>query len=203
MDKTEPPRSSRRGVLCLVDGELSNYEYDIRVLQESTSAMRKRRRRKESAMALKLEQQQRSIAYNPSHSEWTLFFFGSSSNLNCLRFRPLLAEFCQNHPDKVQCICVPNGIDEDLLPLGTGFYHLPWDHSNRSALLHLLAVTRIPTLVVVSNHDGRRITDRGIAAIESSSASNPTAAAPIFERWRQQGKGYGQQSLSLESCIVS
>ena len=202
MDQIEPSGRSRRGVLCLVDGELVNYEYDTRVLQESTAAMRTRRRRTKTAMAQQLQpQQHRSILYNPSHSEWTLFFFGSSSNLNCLRFRPLLAEFCQNHPDKVQCICVPNGNDEDLLPLGTGFYLLPWDHSNRSALLHLLAVTRIPTLVVVSNHDGRRITDSGIAAIESS--QHTTAPAHIFERWRQQGKGYGQQSLFLESCIIS
>ena len=190
---SELPRCSRRGVLSLVDGELLNYAYDTRVLQESTAAMRKRRRRSESAMAHH-HQQQRSSSYNPSHSEWTLFFFGSSSNLNCLRFRPLLAEFCQNHPDKVQCICVPNGNDdEDLLPLGTGFYLLPWDHSNRIALLHLLAVTQIPTLVVVSNSDGRRITDRGMAAIESQ-----TAPARIFGQWRQ-GKG----PSVLASCIVT
>jgi hypothetical protein len=116
--------------------------------------MRKRRRRTKTAMAQQLQpQQHRSIHYNPSHSEWTLFFFGSSSNLKLFTISSSFAEFCQNHPDKVQCIGVPNGNDEDLLPLGTGFYLLPWDHSNRSALLHLLAVTRIPTLVVVSNHD--------------------------------------------------
>ncbi|KAI2505977.1 hypothetical protein MHU86_8477 [Fragilaria crotonensis] len=216
------PTPSRRGILSLIDGSLMHYDFNPALLEQSTAIMRKIRRRRrhrhhnndvESKPSTTTSQQCSPAYFNPSHSEWTLVFFGSSTNLYSLQFRPLLAEFCQNHPDEVQCICVPNDADvedehnnttDDLLLLGTGFYKLPWDHPNRSALLRLLAVTQIPTLVVVSNADGRRVTDRGVAAIELSSrtSNNTTAttnATVLFERWRRQSSGDSWMS----SCTIS
>ena len=186
---TEMSIPRRRGILALIDGELQSYEYDAQLLEKSTAAMRRKRKRFEQQTTI--SRTTRQEYYNPSRSEWTLFFFGSSNNLNCLRFRPILVDFCQNHPDKVQCICVPND-EEELLVQGTGFYCLPWGHTNRSALLTLLAVTQVPTLVVVSNHDGRRITDRGMSAIESN-----TTPSLLFERWR---KG---ESWTSSICMIS
>lgn len=205
--------STCRGILSVVDGSLLRYKYDATLLEQSSAAMRKHRRRRrrnhdvESSMSSTTSHQYAAADFNPSNSEWTLFFFGSSSNLYSLRFRPLLAEFCQNHQHEVQCICVPNDADDkddnnniadDLLLLGTGFYKLPWDHPNRSALVHLLGVTQIPTLVVLSNHDGRRITDRGMAAIEKSWNNNSDVTA-LFERWRHHNRGDSWMS----TCAIS
>ena len=214
------PKPSRRGILSLIDGSLMHYNYDAALLEQSTANMRKIRRRRrrrhchdvESSLSTTASQPCSAAEFNPSHSEWTLLFFGSSTNLYSLQFRPLLAEFCQNHPDEVQCICVPNDADiedennnttDDLLLLGTGFYKLSWDHPNRSALLRLLAVTQIPTLVVLSNTDGRRVTDRGVAAIEASSnktttASSSASATTLFERWRRHSSGDSWMS----SCTI-
>lgn len=213
------PTPSRRGILSLIDGSLMHYDFDTALLEQSTANMRKIRRRRrrrhqddvESSLSTTTSQQCSAAEFNPSHSEWTLFFFGSSTNLYSLHFRPLLAEFCQNHPDEVQCICVPNDADaedeynnttDDLLLLGTGFFKLPWDHPNRSALLRLLAVTQVPTLVVVSNSDGRRVTDRGLAAVEScttNTSNNTSSATALFERWRRQSSGDSWMS----SCPIS
>jgi hypothetical protein len=48
----------------------------------------------------------------------------------------------------------------------SGFFHIPFHHNIRQALLHLLGVTRVPTIVVVNNNDGRIVTRYGWEAIE-------------------------------------
>jgi hypothetical protein len=48
----------------------------------------------------------------------------------------------------------------------SGFFHIPFHHNKRQALLHLLGVTRVPTIVVVNNNDGRIVTRYGWEAIE-------------------------------------
>jgi hypothetical protein len=49
--------------------------------------------------------------------------------------------------------------------LDSGFYHLPFHHPQRAALLQLLGATRVPSVVVVGNADGRIVTRHGWEAI--------------------------------------
>ena len=48
----------------------------------------------------------------------------------------------------------------------TGFYELPFDHASRLTLLHLMNATRVPSIIVVRNNNGRIITHLGWEAIE-------------------------------------
>ena len=48
----------------------------------------------------------------------------------------------------------------------TGFYHLPFLHPKRQALLHLLGANRVPSIIVVDNRFGTIITRYGWEAIE-------------------------------------
>lgn len=48
----------------------------------------------------------------------------------------------------------------------SGFFHIPFHHDKRQALLRLLGVTRVPTIVVVNNVDGRIVTRYGWEAID-------------------------------------
>jgi hypothetical protein len=192
----------RRGVLTLVSGELQRYDHDPELVLQSTTAMRNKRKRRHATPpeTVATTSRRQVEEYNPLHSEWTLFFVGASDNLNAIRFRPTLVDFCNSHLDKVQCICVPNMDDDALLLYGTGFYSLPFAHSNRSALLQLLGVTQVPCVVVVSNKDGRRITDQGMAAIESNGDEN---AALLFERWRKRESGLSMVQWTTNSCSIS
>lgn len=60
----------------------------------------------------------------------------------------------------------------------TGFYHLPFLHKSRLPLLHLLAVTRVPSIIVVSNATGRVVTRYGWEAIEREGGPGG-----LLERW--------------------
>lgn len=180
----------RRGILKLVTEEIPLHDHDENSLEESSVAMRKHRvARSASTVMDPLIREE----YDPSRSEFTLFFVGASTNLNSIRFRPKLVKFCQSNQEEVQCICVPEA--DDVLLRGTGFYSLPWLHPNRSALLMLLGVTQIPTVVVVSNKDGRRITDQGLGAIEKNDP------AELLERWRR--KESGLTMLQWAGCTIS
>ena len=57
------------------------------------------------------------------------------------------------------CCCCP-------MLINSGFFHIPFHNNKRQALLHLLGVTRVPTIVVVNNNDGRIVTRYGWEAIE-------------------------------------
>lgn len=179
----------RRGVLTLVTEAIPLHDHNEISLEESSVAMRKHRIARSSSVMDPLIREE----YDPSKSEFTLFFVGASTNLNSIRFRPKLVQFCQSNQEEVQCICVPEA--DDILLQGTGFYNLPWLHPNRSALLMLLGVTQIPTVVVVNNQDGRRITDQGLAAIEKN---DPTE---LLERWRR--KESGLTTLQWAGCTIS
>jgi hypothetical protein len=48
----------------------------------------------------------------------------------------------------------------------SGFFHITFHHDKRQALLHLLGVTRVPTIVVVNNVDGWIVTRYGWEAID-------------------------------------
>ena len=60
----------------------------------------------------------------------------------------------------------------------TGFYHLPFLHKSRLPLLHLLGVTRVPSIIVVSNATGRVVTRYGWEAIEREGGPGG-----LLERW--------------------
>jgi len=57
----------------------------------------------------------------------------------------------------------------------TGFYHLPFLHSKRLPLLHLLGANRVPCVIVVSNTNGRIVTRLGWEAIEREMS--------VLEQW--------------------
>eukprot|EP00804_Cyclotella_cryptica_P026900 CCRYP_019605-RA/>CCRYP_019605-RA protein AED:0.00 eAED:0.00 QI:218/1/1/1/0/0/2/187/249 len=72
-------------------------------------------------------------------------------------------------------ICIPNHPTEvDALGSGrkpsslshSGFYELPFYHSSRFTLIRLLNVTRVPSIIVVANRDGKIVTHYGWEAIE-------------------------------------
>jgi hypothetical protein len=182
----------RRGILSLVSGDLLCNEYDRKALVESAAAMRRRR-----SCGLSYRSEKSTETYNPARSEWTLFFVASSTNLYSIQFRTILVDFCQENIDKVQCICIPNEEqDDELLLCGTGFYCLPWSHENRGALIHLLGISQVPMVVVVSNKQGRRITDQGIAVIEAKTPQ-------VFEKWRKGESGLGVLQWASSTCGVS
>lgn len=182
----------RRGILSLVSGDLLRHEYDRKALVESAAAMRRRR-----SSGLSYGSQKSTEKYNPARSEWTLFFVASSTNLYSIQFRTTLVDFCQENIDKVQCICIPNEEqDDELLLCGTGFYCLPWSHENRSALIHLLGISQVPMVVVVTNKHGRRITDQGIAVIEARTPQ-------VFEKWRKGESGLSVLQWASSTCAVS
>jgi len=87
---------------------------------------------------------------------------------------------------------------------GTGFYHLPFLHKSRLPLLHLLGVTRVPSVIVVSNATGRIVTRYGWEAIEREGGPGG-----LLERWIDSSfvaskKGDGNDnSACFESNIVN
>jgi hypothetical protein len=153
-----------------------------------------------------------TIVYDPELTEWSLLFVASSKNLNTLRFRPILVKFCNENSTKVQCICISNdntytcNDDDNYLKnsdrgshrrsnllCGTGFFELTWDHPNRDIILHLMGVTKVPTVVVISNHNGIRRTDRGMEDIELGIDIDD-----LLERWRNPSSFW-----NMSNCLVS
>ena len=173
--------SRRRGVLSFVTGKLWQYPYDKEAFPKSERALRKKRKRPQEPPNIIAEE----MEYNLSESEWTLFFIGEITNLNSIRFRSILVDFCQSHRDKVQCILIAN--IEERLACATGFSVLPWDHPNRSSLLSVLGITQVPMVIVVSNSDGRRITEHGMAVIENY--SNETIIMLMLLSYLKVGEG--------------
>jgi hypothetical protein len=210
------------GILSLIISDASTllyYPYNKQDLENSTSILRKSKRPrfgkdqdKLSSNPLDVESMISAgtdpISYDPDLTEWSLLFVASSKNLNSIRFRPILVKFCNENATTVQCICVTNDEcnidDEDAISIkcrpkrrskllcGTGFFELTWDHPHRDAILHLLGVTKVPTVVVVSNRDGRRCTDRGMEDIESSISIDD-----LLDRWRNPSS-----SWDISNCQV-
>jgi len=82
----------------------------------------------------------------------------------------------------------------------TGFYHLPFLHPKRLALLHLLGATRVPCVIVVSNDNGRIVTRYGWEAIEREISS---LEQWIERDWIKNKKGDGDEDGSAykdEGC---
>lgn len=197
--------SRRRGVLGFVTGKLWQYTYDKDAFQESERALRKKRKRSQGQSHKHAEE----IEYNPSESEWTLFFIGETTNINSIRFRSILVDFCQSHRDKVQCILIANNSskeEEQRLACATGFSVMPWDHPNRSSLLSVLGITQVPMVIVVSNSNGRRITEYGMTVIENYSNGNNHSlsnASILFEHWRKNESGLSYaQWLYEKGCNI-
>ena len=185
-------RSIRRpGILALLNEALPMIPYDPEILAESTRHMRKHKR---PTLSQPVYQN-----YDPTKSTFTLVFIGDSKNLNAIRFRPQLVDFCQRYSEDVQGICVLNRDGEESFCDGTGFAYITFDHPNRNALLALLAVQCIPSVVVIENQTGRRITDLGMQAIEMNS-NNPKL---VLARWRNRESGLDSVQWSKLSCSVS
>jgi hypothetical protein len=180
----------RRGLLALLNEPLAYYPYNPELLQQTTHAMRRRGRFKPTVSF--------TVEGIPSDSEWTLFFLADAKHLNSLRFRPILTDFIQQSHSECTCICIPNHEDnQDLLCGGTGFSCLSWSHPNRAALLQLLSVSEVPSVIVIENATGRRLTDKGMIAIESNDAQE------LLKRWRRQETGQTWTQTIQSGCCIS
>lgn len=210
--------TSRRGILSLINTPLHYFPFDEEALLDANNPSnlkprRRRRRKKEAAEAVSnlAERGQNSPfhqgmsdpsvtgekEYDPATSEFTLFYFAESGCLNSIRFTPKLARFVRDRSEACQCVCVPNdAINEQAESVcrGTGFYCLPFYHANRAAIIRLLSVSMVPTVVVVNNSTGSRITDHGMQAIDMNRDG-------AVEAWRSGGSGVAL--LGMAGCVLS
>ena len=138
--------------------------------------------------------------------EFTLFFFADSTNRQSLLAIPIVSKWFHYSLHKKgitihkdgddgisygcsgnKIICVPNhpstsSATEESSPMlhHTGFYQLPFHHSTRLPLLHMLGATRVPSLIVVRNDTGRIVTRYGWEAVEREGG-----AGCLLENWLQ------------------
>lgn len=192
-DETAKSRKSRPGVLGLFNSTLPKYAYDRTVLQETTHWLRRRPKKRPNPSKFTLKE------LDTSQSEWTLLFLADAYNPNSVRFRPTLVDFLQMHAkEECQCVCITNHPEEEFVCHGTGFYCLPWQHPNRAGIFQLCGVSQVPSIIVVNNKTGRRVTDLGMLAIEY----NGTRPKELFERWRRGESGLTTvQSISSTCCV--
>ena len=183
----------RKGVLVLLKHPLPSREYDPEILAESNRLLRRSKQKNTPPLSPPIWQD-----YDPSKSTFTLFFLGDSCNLNAVRFRPKLVRFSQAHTEAVQIICVLNRDGSDSFCNGTGFAFIPLDYPNRTTLLALLAVTCVPSVVVIENKTGRRITDLGMQAIDTNDDSKI-----ILERWSKRQSGLDIIQWTMTNCHIS
>lgn len=89
----------------------------------------------------------------------------------------------------------------------SGFYHLPFAHPRRSSLIHLLGATRVPSIVVVGNVDGRIVTRHGWEAIsrELNGLDDWIVSDSVESKKCDDGEGDegGLSGRRYESDIVS
>mmetsp|Transcript_20505 Transcript_20505/g.31600 ORF Transcript_20505/g.31600 Transcript_20505/m.31600 type:complete len:240 (+) Transcript_20505:76-795(+) len=156
--------------------------------------------------------------YIPRYSEFTLFFFADASNINSIRLRNVVANFvndcnsqksiCSSSNNKdngqpattscMECICVPNSSYQiELFFKGTGFWCLPLNHKNRSAIIQLLSVSQVPTIIVVNNSTGRCVTKYGLEAIESHHEES-SSQEELVQEWRK-----GLSGLSMIQTVTA
>ena len=183
----------RKGVLVLLKDPLPTMEYNPEILAESNRLLRHSRQKNTSPLSPPILQD-----FDPSKSTFTLFFLGDSCNLNAVRFRPKLVSFCQAHSEAVQTICVLNRDGGDSFCDGTGFAYIPLDHPNRMTILALLVVSCVPSVVVIENKTGRRITDLGMQAIDMNEN-----AKVVLERWSRRQSGLDSMQWTMTSCHIS
>jgi hypothetical protein len=109
---------------------------------------------------------------------FTLFFFVDCTNRQSLLAISVVSKWFQyalNKKDTAQnqsgniVICIPNhpkSAQNESILLHSGFYELPFHHPKRLVLLHLLNASRVPSILVVENSNGKILTQFGWEAIE-------------------------------------
>jgi hypothetical protein len=96
-----------------------------------------------------------------------------SNRVICVPNHPSPNEVFPDADPTIRAACVDHAAaaanDRGRIPcpmlLYSGFYHLPFHHPQRTALLRLLGATRVPSVVVVGNVDGGIVTRHGWEAI--------------------------------------
>mmetsp|Transcript_42 Transcript_42/g.112 ORF Transcript_42/g.112 Transcript_42/m.112 type:complete len:279 (+) Transcript_42:112-948(+) len=117
--------------------------------------------------------------------EFTLFLFVDFTNRQSLLAVPIISKWFHHalnyneHYAGNKIICIPNHpatSTDEILPYlrHTGFFHLPFHHSSRLPLLHMLNATRVPSMIVLRNDSGRIVTQYGWEAIEREVGSKGT-----------------------------
>ena len=193
-----------KGVLSLLREPLFHHEdYDPDILAESTRRFLKSQHYKHKHHTTAQPPSQLLHSYDPSKSFLTLFFLGDSNNRNAIRFRPRLVQFCQAQQDQksVQTICIlQQDNTNSTFCDGTGFFYMTTTHPNRTALLTLLAASCVPSVIVVDNATGRRITDLGMQAIDMNSDDTD---AHVVEQWKLGKNGLTTIQWTMTSCHIS
>uniref|UniRef100_A0A7S2DZ02 Uncharacterized protein n=1 Tax=Helicotheca tamesis TaxID=374047 RepID=A0A7S2DZ02_9STRA len=235
-------RKKGRGILSFVTGQLSYYPYNADIVANYSSRPRTRRYCREryekedddvehgggggdGNFAGERKRNYEEEEYDPTKSEFTLFYFGESTSLHCLKVTPVLARFVNglNHSrdereedsnttvtsskgsscDKVlpcQCICIPNDSTVsgyETLCSGMGFWCMDFQHCNRLGIIRLLSVSVVPTVVVVNNATGRTVTDLGLDAIIHHDDSYT-----LLNAWRKGESGVNMFVRATSSCSV-
>jgi len=143
---------SRRGILSMVVGPLDYYVYneDFAKCPLSTRITVRRKKRcggptsSQTHTVVGMHEQ-----YDPTRSEFTIFFFAESSCRNSLRVGPMVADFAHRVCGEIsgdemetvvpcQVICIPNDQETrgvEALCGGMGFWHMPFNHPNRSGII--------------------------------------------------------------------
>lgn len=160
-------------------------------------------------------------AYHPANGEFTLVFFCDLHCRNSQRFTLVLSKFMKtilkNHDDITPCqlICITNddlpdscssfnngsslngsSLDESIithLSSETEFWHLGHDHINRLAIIRMLAVSHVPSLIVIDNETGKVLTLWGMEAIETSRTSKD-----LLDQWRRGNAGISACSRMMK-----
>ena len=194
------PKYRRRGLLALLPTELSHYPHDPDTLNQATAALRKRKKPNRSTFAPLVMSIPMDDADHNDPIEFTLFFFSSSQIGHCIRFRPILVDFVRRNRSKCRCIYIGNEEDNTIFLAGTGFFELPLGAPQRSGIVALLSASCVPSIIVVENGSGRKVTDAGLPAIEYCHTDQ---TSNLFQAWRQRSSGltYTQWFMNT-SCTV-
>lgn len=152
------------------------------------------------------------------HDEsFTMFFFIDYTNRQSLLAITVVAKWFQHALNRNggekgnsnRIICIPNQSTEtnDVSILAsTGFFELPFDHSSRSVLLHLLNASRVPSIIVVQNSNGRVVTPYGWEAIEREGTDGGVLNQWIERNAFMAKKGISQSKVDhdlFDSHVVS
>ena len=159
-DRKANSRTIRRGVLAMVSGPLPYFTFSDNMVHNSLSARVIARRRNRPANSPSAMEAQAEIVkreeYDPTKSEFTLFFFSASTCRNSLRFGKILARFVFEANEAsikivvdrengtvgnlrpCEVVCVPNEAslhEVEIICEGTGFWVLPFEHHNRLGII--------------------------------------------------------------------
>ncbi len=196
-----------KGLLRLLSSQCPDHvrslEYDPSTLTESHTLLQNRRRKKHTT--LPLWSQECSFQEYANRHRYVCFFVvqGHSSNYfsnHCLQLRKRLAEdyhdvmttFLMNIGDK------NSSCDDTIFCHGTGFAAIP----ATPLLLSMLNVNQVPTIIILDNATGQKISRDAMIAMEWNDAHS------VINAWQKgkSGLSFAQKTIAVATlqsdCII-